>query len=267
MAALKIVTPLIPSLFDLALVKTAFPLFNGFDVKTLDRVFRESQNENLEKFNEGSQENREVNRVKEKLLSVPAHLRHRVLEAVMGLRYTVLLWRMDHFFILEIKRRECIFYWRYDGSIDRTKTAEQLVLNAGIDIRQRFDLACMYCLEKSVRALWAEMEASGKTENFETADNSMTRFWVRWMREGCRVPWLQAAQDYLELSPPVDWTAPAPRISSFFPLLQPKDREKFLTCLKWAKYDDFRFCLYSATKEEEEQILKTRIGKLPITLL
>ncbi|GBM35602.1 hypothetical protein AVEN_121047-1 [Araneus ventricosus] len=70
-----------------------------------------------------------------------------------------------------------------DGSIDRIQTAQQLVLNANIDIRKWFNLACMHCLQESIQILWAEMEASGRTENFEARFGSMVPFWVG--RMGC----------------------------------------------------------------------------------
>ncbi|GBM24552.1 hypothetical protein AVEN_217129-1 [Araneus ventricosus] len=253
--ASRIIKPFMPSFFHLALVKISVPLYNEFDIKTLERVFIDIQNGNSAKFNKGSQNNRKANRAKEKLLFIPAHLRRGVLEAVMGLHWAVYRWQSEHSSILNLKDGECIFYWRPDGTIDRIKTAEQLVLNENINIRERFDIACIYCLKESVQTLWEEMEASCETQNFEADCNFMTRFWVRWMREGSGVPWLQAVKESPDLALALQ-TAQPPRCSSFFPLLGPKDRKIFLSSLKWAHYDDFRFCLYAATTEEEGKILK-----------
>ncbi|GBM07299.1 hypothetical protein AVEN_187855-1 [Araneus ventricosus] len=191
-------------------------------------AFTKIQHGNRTAPSEGSQENIKVNcnRAMASLLLIPGHLRKRVLEAVHAFHYEIRGWREDHthFFNLDdsdesmihpniLQDGEGIFYWRSDGSIDRIKRAQQLVMNTSMNIRKRFDLACMYCFEKSVQTLWVEMEALWTTENFEIGDNPMTPFWVNWMRDGSLVPWTEIAKEYLDRR--VErWPVPV-RFSSF----------------------------------------------------
>ncbi|GBN06465.1 hypothetical protein AVEN_177223-1 [Araneus ventricosus] len=291
----KIVNPFVPSLLHISLVKVALPFLTNFGIGMLDTVFTEIQSGNSTASSESSQENGKVgfskakeqsteiqhgnstasdesskengkvryNRAKESLLLMPGRLRKLVLEAVHGLSYEVRSWRMDHAFIGKKKRT---VHWRSDGTIDRIKTAQQLVLDESLSIRKRFEVACVYCLEESVRTLWTEMEASRQTENIGTADNCAVRFWARWIREGSRVPWTQAAGEYLDL--PVQYsTAPIIKFSSLFPLLQPKERQKFLYPFRFATDEDFRISLYIVTKGEEKTILKRDAKKLLVLYL
>ncbi|GBN34997.1 hypothetical protein AVEN_183817-1 [Araneus ventricosus] len=191
-------------------------------------------------------------RAQQKLLMIPPRLRQRVMEAVQGLVFGVRRWKADHSGILKLEDGEYIFYCKSDGTIDGTETAQQLVLNSKIDIRQRFHLACTYCFEENIKTLWTEMKDSGSTENFKTSGNSLVHFWVRRMRQGSRIPWNQDFCKYIRLYPRFMIL----RFSSFFPLLRPQHREKFLLYLQFAKFDDFRICLRSMTKEEEERILE-----------
>ncbi|CAL1262279.1 unnamed protein product [Larinioides sclopetarius] len=250
----RIVIPFIPTLLHLSSVEIALHFYNGFDVETLDEVFTKMKQGNSTLSEKTTEENKEVSRVKESLLIIPAHLRETVVQGVHGLNEAIQNWRMDHHHIFKFKNDHCTLYFRSDGSIDAVETAKNLVRNRKISIRKRFKIACMYCLEKSVLTLWAEMEASGETENLETANNSMTRFWVRWLREGSRVPWLQAARLYLD--PPTNVYHHIPIFSVFLPLLRPNERLKFFDTFRFAAFDDFRFCLYAVTEDEEEQIVK-----------
>ncbi|GBM79329.1 hypothetical protein AVEN_104869-1 [Araneus ventricosus] len=161
-----------PSLFHIATVKVALPLFRGFDIETLCLAFREIQYENSTSSNDGSRKNHGASyeRAKKHLLLIPGHLRIKILQAVKGFHYAAEIWREDHLKILKLKDLKCILHWKSNGSIDTVKTAEHLVQNEKIRTRKRFQIACKYCLEKSVKTLWKEMEASGKTENFETVD-------------------------------------------------------------------------------------------------
>ncbi|GBO38863.1 hypothetical protein AVEN_85769-1 [Araneus ventricosus] len=253
----KIVSPFLPSLLHFASVKVAIQLLNNFDIETLNTAFTEikhgnssssKEGGNSRSFKEGGQDNYEAMKAKEHLLFIPAHLREKVLETVKGLNYSLWRWQKDHSKIISLEDIECTLYWRSDGTINAVKAAEQLVLDESIDITTRFEIACMYCFEKSVKNLWVEMQASRVT--YITADNSAARFWIRWMRDGSRVPWTRAILEYVE-----PFRIRNLRFSCFFHLLQPKDRQKFLYSLQFAAEDDFRFCLFSMTKEEEEEML------------
>ncbi|GBN65232.1 hypothetical protein AVEN_177578-1 [Araneus ventricosus] len=101
------------------------------------------------------------------------------------------------------------------------------------------------------------MEASGKTENFETVDDPMVNLWIRWMREGSQVPWTRVAIESFDPAseyPPKRFI----RFSPFFHMLQQEDRERFLFSLEFTvtEKDDFLTCLYTVTSEEEEEVFK-----------
>ncbi|GBN58269.1 hypothetical protein AVEN_45843-1 [Araneus ventricosus] len=162
----------------------------------------------------------------------------RVMQAVHGLRNAASQWYRWN---LELTDRDCVYYWKYDGTFDGVKATQQLVLNANIEIRKRFALACKYCLKENILNLWTEMEASGKTENLETPFNSMAHFWVRWIRDESRVPWRQAAAEFLNDS--LDYYVDA-RLSAFVPSLRPEERKKFVLSLKSADLDDYLLCLH-----------------------
>ncbi|GBN92465.1 hypothetical protein AVEN_66987-1 [Araneus ventricosus] len=251
----KIITPYLPSLSHIATVSAASQLFNGFDFETLKMVFTEIEHGNSTARNEGSEENGDGNykRAKEYLLFLPRYLRKRVMGAAQNMQYAVLDWR-ERLDIFDSRIGDCTFYWRSDGIIDKTKTVERVVLNKNIDIRERFNLACLYCLVDSMRTLWAEAEEDAEGADLEIYEIfPWTQFWIRWLWGGSHIPWDQAALECDEFHL---FENPFQRISFIFPLLLPEERKHVLLCLRNADFDDLLFCLYAATKEEEEQILR-----------
>ncbi|GBM84599.1 hypothetical protein AVEN_188002-1 [Araneus ventricosus] len=200
------------------------------------------------------------NSAQKKLLRIPPRLRKRVLEAIHGLKTRVALWRRDHSSIMKLDAGERIFCFRCDGTIDTVKTAQQLVLNSNIDIRKRFYLACIYCIEDGIKTLWAEIEATGKTGNIENAVYWVVRFWVRWLRDRSLVLWKEAALGYCGISGDI-------RFYPFFPSLRPEERKIFLTGFIIATNDDLLLCLKVMTKEEEEEILRRYPHKVLLNYL
>ncbi|KAF8793067.1 hypothetical protein HNY73_004595 [Argiope bruennichi] len=253
----RVVKPFMPTLSHLALVKVAIALYNDFGVETLEAVFTDIQHGNSQACEQEKQKNQEMNykRAKKSLLFIPPHLRKSVLRAIHGLQFAVSHWQIHHTRSLQLKDGEYTILWRCDGTVDTIKTFEKLVLDKNIDIRKRFEIACMQCLEKQLPILWKEMNTSGTARNFKANRNSVMDFWIRWMRDGSKVPWTQAAREYL--APPRETHGTLiPRFSSLFPFLQMADRRKFLKFLQYTPLDDLRFCLYAVTKEEEDKILK-----------
>ncbi|GBN85014.1 hypothetical protein AVEN_86054-1 [Araneus ventricosus] len=88
-----------------------------------------------------------------------------------------------------------------------------------------------------------------QTENFDILYDSMEQFWVRWLCDGSRVPWLQGASEYFKHDGDYFLTR-FTRFSWFFPYLQPEDRQKFLLEMEFAEDDDLRLCMYTMNKEE-----------------
>ncbi|GBN06167.1 hypothetical protein AVEN_125795-1 [Araneus ventricosus] len=244
----KIVRPYVQSLFHLASVKVAIPLCNDFDLVTLQEAF-----DNIQKGLLENPSDIECSRTQKNILFIPAHLRQTVFDTAFGMKYLAFLWRELHSEIIKLEEEDCIFYWRSDGRIDGLETSQQLVLKEDIDIRGRFYIACRYCLEDNIQNLWKEMEDSRQMENLETACNSMVRFWIRRIRNGSRVPWRNALREFFN-----DFRIcrKGTRYSSFFPSLRPEKRRRFLISLNPFYADDYLLCVYTLTKEEEEELLE-----------
>ncbi|KAF8771127.1 uncharacterized protein LOC129989421 [Argiope bruennichi] len=262
----KIVVPFVPSLLHFSLVKVAFPLLKSSGNVTWGIILEEMKHSSPAEFNEARSDNPKVNKAKEKLLRIPAHLRLGILETIMGLHSAVVNWRMSYPLLQTGENFRALLFFKTDGTVDRIKTVQKLVLNEEINIEQRFDLACSYFLGNTIHTLWAEMKRSGKAAKSLTTYNPVSRFWVRRMRRKYRVPWIYAVQLQLDL-PDEFLRSPTPRFSAFFPFLRPKHREKFLVPLLNATSDDFLYCLYGATEEEELQILKMDTRKLLLLYL
>ncbi|GBO27312.1 hypothetical protein AVEN_114726-1 [Araneus ventricosus] len=164
----RIVSRLVPSLSHMAALKIAAPLFLSVGMESLETVFAKLQQGNPRAPGENSEDDISLksNRAKEHLLFIPGHLREHVLNAVKGLHNELLNCRKEHSYIGADK---CSLHLRPDGTIDRRKIAQELVADMSLDIRKRFHIACTYHFTSQISTLWAEMQASGHTENFDTA--------------------------------------------------------------------------------------------------
>ncbi|GBM05370.1 hypothetical protein AVEN_46902-1 [Araneus ventricosus] len=162
----RIVTPFTPSLFLIALVNVAFPFFKDYDPKTLDMAFTEIQ-QNLIKEARKSR-GKHYNGARAYLLYIPGHLRKEVLEAVHSTEYEVMEWRvhLGRFFNIDDsdiqEKRKYIIYWRSDGTIDRIKTAQQLVMNASINIRKMFFIPACIASKKAYKLCGRKWKHLGK---------------------------------------------------------------------------------------------------------
>lgn len=264
----RIVAPFLPSLSHISTVKVALSLFNEFGGVNSNITLREIQTGNTAAsivcFEEKGE--RKFKTTKKNLAFIPELLRKKVLEAAEGLIHTVRYWKVCNATFFNLKRGEFVIHWRSDGTIDTVKTVQQLVLDESINIRKRFEIACKYGLERNIRILWAEMQPSDQTENFDTAYNYLEQFWVRWMRHGSRVPWMQEASEYFKHARGYFSTG-FTRFNWFFSYLQPGDRQKFLKEMEFAEDDDLRLCLHAMTKEEEEKILKANVALVLLNCL
>ncbi|KAF8770899.1 hypothetical protein HNY73_018376 [Argiope bruennichi] len=120
----------------------------------------------------------------------------------------------------------------------------------------------MYCLVDSIKTLWAVLDAIGVGQFYARSchvkyANAMVPFWIRWLREGARCHWAQAALEYLDFKEYREHPKTiGPSISAVFRALTPHDRRKFFEDLVICNTVDFRFCLYAVTNEEQEEIMK-----------
>ncbi|GBL91436.1 hypothetical protein AVEN_167413-1 [Araneus ventricosus] len=259
----RIVVSFKPTLFHMSLAKLAVRLYNEFGFEIVEKALAEMEYGNVPECDEGSPENFPIvrSRVKENLLLIPTLLRSRVLTEVERVANEVLGWIYSHNTIERLDYTKCSLFWRSEGTIDRTKTAQEITQNQNVDITARFEIACMYCLANQVQTLWAELKANGKTEKYEEPSKcgmvpQMLPFWVRWILEGAQVPWTLAAQEFL--LPRWFLSSKNSLSSSHFRVLTPGERRFLLPHLGYlCKADDLRFCLYVLTKEEQDKVMES----------
>ncbi|KAF8782473.1 hypothetical protein HNY73_012755 [Argiope bruennichi] len=253
---------LLPSLTHMCLMKVATTLHSACGLGKLKSLFSETESTNsLESRLSIHIDNAVLNkRVKKHLFFIPANLRKRVWEAVKRVELQIEEWIECHengdkysYF------RKCAFFWRSEGTIDRIKTAQEIVRSENIDIRARFQMACMYCLSESVQTLWETFESN--REKLQAASlykedivYSESNFWIRWLREGAQYHWTEAATKYLKYIGFRNFFQP--RLNALFRELMPAERRKFFMSLVYSDMDDLRMCLYVVTKEEREEIMK-----------
>ncbi|XP_055930811.1 uncharacterized protein LOC129961040 [Argiope bruennichi] len=257
----KLIIPFVPSLFHFSVVKVALKLSKHIDATTCLKLFKQMRRSDPEIFYEtDSNSNSEIDKAKEKLLIIPAHLRENVVQAILGLDAAVKEWHSDHEGAFRSKNIDETFEWKSNGAIDRIKTMQQLLLKKDVDINLRFYLACCYFLEESIKTLWAEMDVNDKRS---IPGNPCTRFWVRRMHDGCVVQWIKDIPEYLHLY----WEYPTCSFGAFFPFLQPQERMKFLYSITSSTNDDFLSCTYAATKQEQVHMLNLEAFKVLVVYL
>lgn len=264
----RLVVSSAPPLSLCAVSKMAVQLFQEFGIKTLDEAFSNVQTGRLTRLGGRS------SRATAVLLHIPAHLRQSVREAVQASFHAVVFWKWYFGYLFGLRETEGSFEFRWDGTIDADKSAQNLVRNAKLDIKKRFKVACVFCLADSIEALWAEMEKTGGTESFQTSRGDVVHFWVGWLNERPRVTsaesFVQSLGALISRSQRnfVDPRALAPRFSVIFPLLRPEDRENCLdlmmatTCIY-----DVRFCLHALTRKEEEKVLQRWVVRVLVLYL
>ncbi|KAF8793142.1 hypothetical protein HNY73_004663 [Argiope bruennichi] len=267
----KIILPFIPSLSHIASAKVAIELHSMVDIEFLLALSRKVQSGNLTIFGKDMQEkyNEKYEKAKKVILHIPTNLRQRIFEIVQYIHDEVGMWKSDHSAILCLNQDYIYFtfYWRCDGTIDRTKTAQEIIGNEKINVKKRFVMACIYCLEYEVTYLWAKLELCVKLRIFEKPVNSFVFFWVRWLCYGGFYSWTQYVQNFL--MPPLIFSSLGTpiRFSSFLSELRSENRRNFYKFLELCHPDDFRFCIYQATKEEQKEILKMHPVKVLLCYL
>ncbi|GBO46388.1 hypothetical protein AVEN_83904-1 [Araneus ventricosus] len=111
----------------MSLAKLAVRLYNEFGFEIVEKALAEMESGNVPECDEGSPENYPIlrSRVKENLLLIPTLLRSRVLEEVERVANEVSGWIYSHNTIERLDYAKCSLFWRCEGTIDRTKTAQK----------------------------------------------------------------------------------------------------------------------------------------------
>lgn len=98
---------------------------------------------------------------KAKLISLPNGLKSKLLVIIKPIGFEILTWMDFHV-------RCCgsgfvhpgEFCWSSAGTIDRKATAQMLLQNQTLDVKIRYALACIYCLQDDIPLLWQELDES-----------------------------------------------------------------------------------------------------------
>ncbi|GBN33713.1 hypothetical protein AVEN_260318-1, partial [Araneus ventricosus] len=93
----------------------------------------------------------------EKVSSLPASLKTRVVKFIRPIHLETIKWSGDHANLLKLGSTytyKSILCWKTVGTIDRTQTAMKFSQNKNFDPETRFNMACTYFLEDEVLALW-----------------------------------------------------------------------------------------------------------------
>ncbi|GFY65444.1 uncharacterized protein TNIN_39441 [Trichonephila inaurata madagascariensis] len=70
-------------------------------------------------------------------------------------------------------------YWTESLMIDKEKTAKSLVSNKELlGCAKRYELACLYCFESSIKQLWMDLEEKEKKRYGEESASSLVEFWT-----------------------------------------------------------------------------------------
>ncbi|GBM15779.1 hypothetical protein AVEN_211160-1 [Araneus ventricosus] len=76
------------------------------------------------------------------------------------------------------------FIWKFDGTIDQRKSAKALIANESLHIKERFQLACNYCLIDDAYCLWNRMQAMQKSFTpLELECHLVVKLWAETFQE------------------------------------------------------------------------------------
>ncbi|KAF8792017.1 uncharacterized protein LOC129968447 isoform X1 [Argiope bruennichi] len=141
------------------------------------------------------------NEIKEiaSLLQLPTQLEHQVAALCKHVYLQMCMWNGSfvkfHSILIpdQMPRCTCLdavdfrqyYQWKHTGVIDGKKTIEILVQDEGLNLDDhfRFVLACYFCLENDVIALWEKMPES--TKRYIRLDTCVSlpliSFWLKWL--------------------------------------------------------------------------------------
>ncbi|KAF8782469.1 hypothetical protein HNY73_012751 [Argiope bruennichi] len=265
-----------PSLIHMCLMKIATALHSAYGLRKLKNVFSEMDSPNSPESGMSIPLNDAAlnKRIKEYLLCIPTSLRNGILERVERVEDQIKVWRDCHEKVCRYSYYpRYVFVWRSEGTIDRTKTAQVIVRNETIDIRDRFQMACMYSLSESVQTLWKTLISNNENLDAEIfCDvyilNSIKHIFIEALLEGARCHCTKAAarhdryrgnkldRFFLYYLQSTREDLFKPKYNILFRKWTPAERRKCIESWYYADSDDFRLCLYVVTKEERHEIMK-----------
>ncbi|GBM28336.1 hypothetical protein AVEN_229520-1 [Araneus ventricosus] len=264
----------LPSLEHFAAVRVALTIYNDDNIHLFEELVLTDEAKILDPFFHlfiSTRQERWTNerkmKARDKLSKLlPKILENRILHIFQPLVEEINFWFRDHFHVIKhIGKSHYInsLCWKSEGTIDRIKTAKQLVRNESIDKRVRFVMACIYFWENDVLHLWQSMTADERQSIFRIDSNIATKFWMEWLRGHAKSPWTQCVKECLRfefLDPILNYDTrykcSRVRLSSFFIELNTFSKSFFLHCLwpEHAHIDDLRLCYNLLDEAERAEI-------------
>ncbi|XP_065219369.1 uncharacterized protein LOC135844912 isoform X2 [Planococcus citri] len=121
------------------------------------------------------------------------------------------------------------FVWNYDGEIDYVKTAEKLIRGTYLTEKEKFKMACEYCMEGEIDEMYDTYDWLDVDDCTEIDDFSKNNYILYWdsARQGLDVEMPedddQSGELYLLETPPCNVTA----LRYFFSQLEDEERQEF----------------------------------------
>ncbi|GFS70068.1 uncharacterized protein NPIL_148271 [Nephila pilipes] len=143
----------VPFLEHLALVKIGLKVYNDPDVQIFEK--------NEERYLADLPTEKWEFLIQKKLSNIGScvKIQKRIFGLMKPLSNEVSMWKEEHLYIEELYSREnpFPFFWKENGTIDRIKTARNIIRSENFCYPSRFETACIYWMEEDIKKLWEEM--------------------------------------------------------------------------------------------------------------
>ncbi|GBN85491.1 hypothetical protein AVEN_122091-1 [Araneus ventricosus] len=173
---------LLLSLKEMALRRVAVLLWSDSDILASISKFQMSEFA----FDKTGREWRVTieDKIKDKMfkLKLPESLTKQMIVLIRPNSLEIRRWKKSHEYYLWMKIREILPNsakpcWTTAGTIDNKKTAEKLVRCYVLDVVERYELACLYCLEDGIPLLWEKVPEEKKVYCSENNYSTLPFCW------------------------------------------------------------------------------------------
>ncbi|CAL1291907.1 unnamed protein product [Larinioides sclopetarius] len=114
------------------------------------------------------------------LLGIGRSLENRILSFIPHIVLEIEKWEEDHPEVLPAGYDAHVhFCWKSVGTIDRESTAENLLNHGNLPVKNRFLLACLYCMQDHLSSLWDSIYDSHKAHLISKCHRgSLLNYWT-----------------------------------------------------------------------------------------
>ncbi|GBM92256.1 hypothetical protein AVEN_212540-1 [Araneus ventricosus] len=173
---------------QLALIKVAIGLWNQDDVLS---SMKKPPSDDKSLTNSPMREwaNTLIMKVKEKVptLLLPDPLREELIHLIPPIGSEMLRWKLHHRFLISSDATDVLdqICWTSQGTVDYRETAVRLIRQERVDIVSSYKLACLYCLDDNIQAIWGKLSEDDKACFYNKEDpghfqrqNTLVTFWT-----------------------------------------------------------------------------------------